>query len=99
MPVEGRGLSSRQTHDVVKDLEIGQPINSKECPESADGVARERRREVLSESRMRGAIGEADVSLPVQVWSVQSQASRAGASLAGVAATRGPKRRQRLNGV
>ena len=27
--MEGRGLSSRQTHDVVRDLEIGQPINSK----------------------------------------------------------------------
>jgi hypothetical protein len=53
MLVEGRGLSSRQTHDVVRDLEIGQPINSKECPGTADGVARERRREVLSESRMR----------------------------------------------
>src|SRR4051794_13789372 len=32
---------------------------------------------------MRGAIGEADASLPVQVWSVQSLASRTGASLAG----------------
>ena len=50
-------------------------------------------------SRMRGAIGEADASLPVRVWSVQSLASRTGASLAGVAATRGPKRRQRLDGV
>src|SRR5256885_16713315 len=28
MPVEGRGLSSRQTQQVVRDLEIGQPINS-----------------------------------------------------------------------
>src|SRR5450755_4287159 len=53
MLVEGRGLSSRQTQQVVRDLEIGQPINSKECSETADGVARERRREVLSESRMR----------------------------------------------
>jgi hypothetical protein len=52
MPVEGRDLSSRQTKYVVKDLEIGQPINSAECSETADGVARERR-EVLSESRMR----------------------------------------------
>jgi hypothetical protein len=25
MPVEGRGLGSRQTQDVVRDLEIGQP--------------------------------------------------------------------------
>jgi hypothetical protein len=41
MPVEGRDLSSRQTQYVVKDLEIGQPINSAECSETADGVARE----------------------------------------------------------
>jgi hypothetical protein len=39
--VEGRDLSSRQTQYVVKDLEIGQPINSNKCPEAADGVARE----------------------------------------------------------
>jgi hypothetical protein len=38
---EGRDLSSRQTKYVVKDLEIGQPINSAECSETADGVARE----------------------------------------------------------
>ena len=53
MPVEGRDLSSRQTQDVVKDLEIGKPINSNKCSETADGVARERKRDVLSESRMR----------------------------------------------
>src|SRR6476619_1667588 len=41
MPVEGRDLSSRQTHDVVRDLEIGQHINSEECSETAEGVARE----------------------------------------------------------
>src|ERR1039458_9994235 len=41
MPVEGRDLSSRRTHDVVRDLEIGQPINSEECSETAEGVARE----------------------------------------------------------
>src|SRR6202171_2913894 len=41
MPVEGRDLSSRRTHYVVRDLEIGQPINSEECSETADGVARE----------------------------------------------------------
>jgi len=40
MPVEGRDLSSRQTHYVAKNLEIGQPINSAECSETADGVAR-----------------------------------------------------------
>src|SRR6266478_8812062 len=41
MPVEGRDLSSRRTQYVVRDLEIGQPINSEECSETADGVARE----------------------------------------------------------
>src|SRR3984893_10724630 len=41
MPVEGRGLSSRQTQDVVRDLEIGQPNNSEKCSEAADGVTRE----------------------------------------------------------
>ena len=39
------------------------------------------------------------MSLPVQVWSVQSLASRTGASLTGVTATWGPERRQRLDGV
>jgi hypothetical protein len=29
------------TQDEVRDLEIGQPINSEECSETADGVARE----------------------------------------------------------
>jgi len=52
MPAEGRGLSSRQTQDVVRDLEIGQPSNSEKRSDTADGVTRERR-EVLSESRMR----------------------------------------------
>src|SRR3984893_5719000 len=41
MPGEGRDLSSRRTQYVVRDLEIGQPINSEECSETADGVARE----------------------------------------------------------
>jgi hypothetical protein len=40
-PVEGRDLSSRQTQYVVKDLEIGKPINSNKCSEAAEGVARE----------------------------------------------------------
>ena len=39
--MEGRDLSSRQTQYVVKDLEIGKPINSNKCSEAADGVARE----------------------------------------------------------
>src|SRR5215831_11671359 len=41
MPGEGRGLSSRPTQDVVRDLEIGQPSNSQKCSEAADGVTRE----------------------------------------------------------
>src|ERR1700730_8412770 len=41
MAVEGRGLSSRQTQDVVRDLEIGKPNNSETCSKAADGVARE----------------------------------------------------------
>src|ERR1700722_5467593 len=40
-PGEGRSLSSRQTQDVVKDPEIGRPINSKQRSETADGVTRE----------------------------------------------------------
>ena len=40
-PGEGRGLSSRQTQDVVRDLEIGRPINSGQRSETADDVARE----------------------------------------------------------
>src|SRR6202171_4436425 len=46
-----------------------------------------------------GCDRKAGMSLPVKVWSVQSRAGRTGASLAGVAVTRGPKRRQRLDGV
>src|SRR6202795_1838778 len=41
MPVEGRDLSSKQMQQVVRDLEIGQPINSENCSETAEGVARE----------------------------------------------------------
>src|SRR5262245_26295682 len=41
MPGEGRDLSSRRTQHVVRDLEIGQPINSEEGSETAEGVARE----------------------------------------------------------
>ena len=41
MPVEGRSLSSRRTQQVARDLEIGQPSNSDECSEAADGVTRE----------------------------------------------------------
>ena len=31
MPVEGRGLGSRQTQQAVRDREIGQPNNSETC--------------------------------------------------------------------
>ena len=41
MPAEGRGLSSRQTQEAVRDREIGQPNNSETCSETADGVTRE----------------------------------------------------------
>src|SRR5215470_8093427 len=41
MQVEGRGLSSRQTQQAVRDREIGQPNNSETCSEAADGVTRE----------------------------------------------------------
>ena len=34
IPVEGRDLSSRLTQQVVRDLEIGQPINSENCSET-----------------------------------------------------------------
>src|SRR6516165_10993036 len=53
MPGEGRGLSSRQTQQAVRDREIGQPNHYETCSATADSVTRERRREVLSESRMR----------------------------------------------
>jgi len=38
---EGRGLSSRSTQEVARDLEIGQPINSEACSETTEGVTRE----------------------------------------------------------
>src|SRR5467141_4580769 len=41
MPVEGRGLSSRQTQQVARGREIGKPNNSETCSKAADGVARE----------------------------------------------------------
>jgi hypothetical protein len=51
--VEGRDLSSRQTQYVVKDLEIGQPINSDSVQKLQMALHAKARREVLSESRMR----------------------------------------------
>ena len=53
MPGEGRGLSSRPTQDVVRDLEIGQPSNSESVQKLPTASHAKRRREVLSESRMR----------------------------------------------
>ncbi len=44
-------------------------------------------------------VGKAGINLPVKVRSGQSRADRPGASLAGLAATRGLKRRQRVHGV
>jgi hypothetical protein len=38
MPVEGRDLSSRRTQDVVRDLGIGQPINSEEYTDRVDAI-------------------------------------------------------------
>ena len=52
MPVEGRGLSSRPTQDAARDLEIGQPSNS-ERVQKLQTALHAKRREVLSESRMR----------------------------------------------
>ena len=45
------------------------------------------------------ALGKADTNLPAKVRSGQSRADRPGASLTGVAATRGLERRQRVHGV
>src|SRR6266516_1680527 len=53
MPVEGRDLSSRQMQYVVKDLEIGQPINSASVQKLQKALHAKQTREVLSESRMR----------------------------------------------
>jgi hypothetical protein len=55
MPVEGRDLSSRPAQDVVKDLEIGAtlltPLSVQKLQRALH--AQERKRDVLSESRMR----------------------------------------------
>ena len=44
----GKGLSSRPTQDVVRDLEIGQPSNSEKCSETADGVTKRRRKPAIA---------------------------------------------------
>src|SRR5437763_16700057 len=73
MPGEGRGLSSRPTQDVVRDLEIGQPSNSEKCSEMADGVTRESeggsRRSLLRSVRQdqpRGHSGACLCPVPLQ---------------------------------
>ena len=50
-------------------------------------------------SPVRCALGKAGISLPVKVRSGQSRADRPAASLAGVAVTRGLKRKQQVHGV
>src|ERR1700674_957032 len=72
-PVEGRDLSSRQTQDVVRDIEIGQPINSAKRSETADGVARESEGRTrlpllrpLRQDRPRGHSGARLCSVPLQ---------------------------------
>ena len=52
--MEGRGLSSGQTQDVARGLEIGKPINSEKGSRTAEGVTRQSKGvSFLSESRMR----------------------------------------------
>ena len=53
MPVEGRDLSSRQAQDVVKDLEIGATLSTPTSVQKLQTALHAKRREVLSESRMR----------------------------------------------
>ena len=57
MPVEGRGLSSRQTQDVVRDEEIGQPINAEECL----GCTRKRRQKPFRFSALYDKILREDI--------------------------------------
>src|SRR5246127_4307744 len=92
MPVEGRDLSSRRTKDVVRDLEIGQPINSEECSETADGVAREsegRSRlpflRPVRQDQPRRHLGPCLCSMPLQ----QGRTGRGRAGLRGHRSVRG----------
>jgi hypothetical protein len=61
---------------VAKDLEIGQPINSEECSETADGVARESEGVKSSESRMREICLSGCVSS--EGWHVQQETNLPG---------------------
>ena len=49
----GKGPQFKTDARRGEDPEIGRPSNSEKCSATADSVTRERRREVLSESRMR----------------------------------------------
>src|SRR6516225_11755306 len=71
MPVEGRGLSSRQTQDVVRDREIGQPSNSEECALS-DKTSRLRPRHVVSKP---GQTHELEGLVEVREWIAAALAS------------------------
>jgi len=53
MPVEGRGLSSRPTQDAVRTRRLGNLTTPKSAQKLQTALHAKRRREVLSESRMR----------------------------------------------
>src|SRR5260370_234869 len=74
MPVEGRGLSSRQTQQAVRDREIGQPNNSEKGSEAADGVTRE------SEGRSRSSTGNLRVPRGAQQPAGRRRGGRAAVS-------------------
>src|SRR5271166_680287 len=77
-------------------------VTSVACLRTGTAWAAKPRMPVTFDLRQEPGAGcerKAGMSLPEQVWSVQSRAGGTGASLAGVAATRGPKRRQRLDGI
>src|SRR5271155_3497485 len=77
-PAEGRDLSSRQTQNVAKDMEIGKPINSNDvqklpmashakdgvrsCPRAGCGVREESWNELASESLVRSKPSRRDGS-------------------------------------
>ena len=72
-PGEGRSLSSRQTQDVVKDPEIGRPINSGPRSETARRRCTRKRRQnwisllcPLRQDRPRGHSGAHPCPVPLQ---------------------------------
>src|SRR5208283_572742 len=91
-PGEGRDLSSRQTQDVARDLGIGQPINSAQRSETADGVARESEGRTrlpllgpLRQDQPRGHSGARLCPVPLQ----QGRAGRGPSGLRGRRGVRG----------